>query len=74
MLVIPGRSGKDLCDSSLGVSRRAILRAGASSLFGLSLPNLLRLQARANESTAAAARTTAPGWGKAKSVVMVYLQ
>ena len=49
MLVIPGRSGKDLCDSSLGVSRRAILRAGASSLFGLSLPNLLRLQARANE-------------------------
>ena len=45
MLVIPGRSGKDLCDSSLGVSRRAILRAGASSLFGLSLPNLLRLQA-----------------------------
>ncbi|MCY3017224.1 MAG: DUF1501 domain-containing protein [Planctomycetota bacterium] len=74
MLVIPGRSGKDLCDSSLGVSRRAILRAGASSLFGLSLPNLLRLQARANESTGAAARATAPGWGKAKSVVMVYLQ
>ena len=74
MLVIPGRSGNDLCDSGALTSRRAILRAGASGLFGLSLPRILELQARANEASTSPARATAPGWGRAKSVVMVYLQ
>ncbi|MFM7250519.1 MAG: DUF1501 domain-containing protein [Planctomycetaceae bacterium] len=74
MLVIPGRQGRDLCDRQPGPSRRAILRAGASALFGLSLPQLLRLQARAVESSVPGGRTAAPGWGRAKSVVMVYLQ
>ena len=74
MLVIPGRPGKDLCDPNLGTSRRAILRAGGIGLFGISLPNVLRLQAAsANESTGGA-RAAAPGWGRAKSVVLVYLQ
>jgi hypothetical protein len=74
MLVIPGRPGKDLCDPNLGTSRRAILRAGGIGLFGISLPNVLRLQAAsANESTGGV-RATAPGWGRAKSVVLVYLQ
>jgi hypothetical protein len=77
MLVIPGRPGKDLCDANLGTSRRAILRAGAAGLFGLSLPTMLRLRdAAANESSAkaAGARVAAPGWGRAKSVILVYLQ
>ena len=73
MLVIPGRPGKDLCDPHLGTSRRAVLRAGALGLFGVSLPSLLRLQtATANEATGAV--KTAPGWNRAKSVVLVYLQ
>ncbi|MFM8290250.1 MAG: DUF1501 domain-containing protein [Planctomycetia bacterium] len=73
MLVIPGRPGKDLCDPHLGTSRRAILRAGAIGLFGISLPDVLRLRAAtANESAGGAA--AAPGWNRAKSVVLVYLQ
>ena len=46
----------------------------AEAVGGLSLPNLLRLQARAVESSVPGGRTAAPGWGRAKSVVMVYLQ
>jgi hypothetical protein len=73
MLVIPGRPGKDLCDPNLGTSRRAILRAGGIGLFGISLPGLLRLQsAAANEP--AGQRKSAPGWNRAKSIVLVYLQ
>jgi hypothetical protein len=51
MLVIPGRPGKDLCDPNLGTSRRAILRAGGIGLFGITLPNLLRLQAAAEHGS-----------------------
>lgn len=69
MLVIPGQPGKDLCDRHLGVTRRAVLRAGGSGLLGLSLGGMLKLQS-------ASANTVhgGPGWGRAKSVVMVYLQ
>lgn len=74
MLVIPGRPGKDLCDANLGTSRRALLRAGSIGLFGISLPNLLRLEAAAKEMKPAVAGHGGPGWGRAKSVVMVYLQ
>lgn len=70
MLRLQGALAKDLCDSHLGVSRRDVLRVGGSGLLGLSLGNLLQLQARATEGKA----VTAPGWGKAKSVIMVYLQ
>ena len=73
MLVIPGRPGKDLCDPNLSTSRRAILRAGSIGLFGISLPNLLRLQAAAADP-AKAEHPVAPGWNRAKSVVMIYLQ
>ncbi len=74
MLVIPGRPGKDLCDANLGTSRRALLRAGSIGLFGISLPNLLRLEAAAKEMKPELAHQGGPGWGRAKSVVMVYLQ
>ena len=74
MLVIPGRPGKDLCDANLGTSRRALLRAGSIGLFGISLPNLLRLEAAAKEMRPEMAHQGGPGWGRAKSVVMVYLQ
>ena len=37
MLVIPGRPGKDLCDSRLGVTRRDVLRFCGSALLGLPL-------------------------------------
>jgi hypothetical protein len=66
MLVIPGSPGKDTCD---GVTRRELLRVGGSAVFGFSLANLLGLQqAQAKESTGG------PGFGKAKSVILVYLQ
>ena len=74
MLILPGRPGKDLCDANLGTSRRAILRAGSIGLFGLSLPNLLRLEAAEKEKQSEVEDSLKPGWGRAKSVVMIYLQ
>ncbi|MCU0709938.1 MAG: DUF1501 domain-containing protein, partial [Pirellula sp.] len=66
---IIGSAGKDLCDSSLGVSRRDVLRVGGCGLFGISLANLLQLQhAQANDGSGA------PGWSRAKRMIMVYLQ
>jgi hypothetical protein len=70
MLVVPGRNGKDLCDNNLGMTRRAVLRVGGSGLFGLTLGSMFRHQA----ASAATGATGGPGWGKAKSIVMVYLQ
>ena len=69
MLVIPGQRGVDNCDGN--VSRRELLTVGGSSLLGLSLANILQ-----NEATAAPAKSTtgAVGFGKAKRVIMVYLQ
>ncbi len=70
MIVIPGQPGKDLCDSHLGITRRDLLRVGGSGLLGLSLGSMFQLQARANETSTGGG----PGWGKAKSIIMVYLQ
>ena len=64
MLSIPGHPGRT-CD---GWSRRELLRAGGLSLLGVSLPDILRLEAQA-----AAKSETRPG-AKAKSVIMVFLQ
>ena len=68
MLVIPGQSGKDLCDKNLGVTRRDLLRVGGSGMLGLSLGGMLQLQ------SAQASAVGGPGWGKAKSVIMLYMQ
>ncbi len=71
MIRIPGQPGRDLCDRHLGVTRRDVLRVGATGLFGLSLPVMLRA---ADATKVAAAGSHRPGWGKAKSVILVYLQ
>ncbi|HXG12525.1 MAG TPA: DUF1501 domain-containing protein [Gemmataceae bacterium] len=65
MLVIPGAKGKDTCD---GITRRELLRVGGSALLGLTLADVLGLQARAGSSGGG------PGFGKAKSVILLYLQ
>ena len=70
MFRIPGAPGKDLCDSHLRHTRRDILRVGGASMMGLTLNNVFRAQA-ASTGSAAAGRA---GWGKAKHVLMIYLQ
>ena len=76
MLSLLGPRGR-LCDSP---SRRELLTAGSLPLVGLALPDVLRLESRAK---AAAPKADAPakpdakhasGFGKAKSVVLLYLQ
>ena len=70
MFTIPGEPGKDLCDSELGVTRRDLLRIGGLGTAGLTLGSMLQLKAAAEKSKHAGG----PGWGKAKSVIMLYLQ
>src|SRR5579883_3065751 len=70
MIVIPGQPGKDLCDPQLGITRRDLLRVGGSGLLGLSLGSMFQLQARAAEEK----KGGGPGWGKAKSIILLYLQ
>lgn len=71
MIVIPGQRGKDLCDAHLGLTRRDLVRVGGSGLLGLSLGSLFRLQAA---SAKAGGANGGGGWGKAKSIIMIYLQ
>ena len=70
MIIIRGDRGKDLCDRHLQPSRRDILRVGGSGALGLTLGSMFQLQAQAAEKGAGGG----PGWGKAKSIIMVYLQ
>jgi hypothetical protein len=69
ILCIPGQPGKDLCDKHLGVTRRDILRVGGSAMAGLSLGSMLELQSAQANTT-----SRGPGFGRAKSVIMLYLQ
>lgn len=69
MLVIPGHASQDTCD---GVTRRELLRVGGSAMFGLSLAQMFGLQKAAASSTAP--NQGGPGFGKAKSVILIYLQ
>jgi uncharacterized protein (DUF1501 family) len=70
MLAIPGFESKDTCD---GVTRRDLMRIGGSAAFGVSLATLLGAQGqvRANEGKAEGG---GKGFGKAKSVILIYLQ
>src|SRR5437016_5446692 len=69
MLSIPGKPGCT-CD---GWSRREFMRVGGAGLFGVALGDILRLQAVAAESASEAAKGKT-GWGKAKSVILIFLQ
>ncbi|QIF04711.1 DUF1501 domain-containing protein [Roseimicrobium sp. ORNL1] len=70
MFRLPGHLAKDLCDSHLGSTRRDFLRVGGAGMIGLTLNNIFRAQAAAAGSASAGS----PGWGKAKNMVMIYLQ
>ncbi|PQO45647.1 DUF1501 domain-containing protein [Blastopirellula marina] len=72
MLVIPGSRAKDVCDPHLGPTRRDLLRVGGSAMLGLSLGQVLNLQS--NQAQAAEAAVHGPNFGKAKSIILVYLQ
>jgi Protein of unknown function (DUF1501) len=74
MLCIPGQPGKDLCDRHLGVTRRDILRVGGSGFLGMTLGGMLKLQSAQAATTSGPAASGGPGWGRAKSVILVYLQ
>src|SRR5262245_59912507 len=67
MLVIPGSAGKDNCDGR--VTRRELLRVGGSALLGLSLADLFRHEAHAKKKD-----EHGIGFGKAKSLILIYLQ
>ncbi|MDA7977965.1 MAG: DUF1501 domain-containing protein [Pirellulales bacterium] len=66
MLVFPQSAMRDTCD---GLTRRDLLRVGGSTMFGLSLPGLLQA-----ESRAATDQEKHDSFGKAKSVILLYLQ
>src|SRR5256885_16653554 len=68
MISIPGQPGST-CD---GFSRREFLRVGGAGVLGISLGDILRLQARADTAPDSAKKKN--GWGKAKSVILVFLQ
>jgi len=69
MLSVLGPRGR-LCDS---LSRRELISVGGLSLLGLGLPDFLRQQS--SQSAAAAERPAAlTGFGKAESVIFIYLQ
>ena len=70
MIRIPGQRGKDLCDTHLGMTRRDVLRVGGSGMLGLTLGGMFEMQAQA----AKAKKGGGTGWGKAKSVILIYLQ
>src|SRR5262249_29602920 len=70
MLVIPGQPGRDTCD---GITRRELLRVGGSALLGLNLANLFQLQEAAAKASGGSLYG-GPGFGKAKGVILVYLQ
>jgi hypothetical protein len=71
MLVIPGRYTKDTCD---GFTRRELMRIGGSAFFGLSLPAILQGEAHAVNEADESARYGGVGFGKAKHIILVYLQ
>ena len=68
MISIPGQSGST-CD---GFSRREFLRIGGLGMAGISLADILALQARA--SVAPESSAAKGGWGKAKNIMFVFLQ
>jgi len=71
MLVVPAGLSADTCD---GISRRDLLRVGGSGILGLNLAQMFSLQEASANSNAAQVNAGGPGFGKAKSVIFIYLQ
>jgi len=74
MLVIPGDQGRVTCD---GLTRRELIRVGGSALLGLSLPQFLQMKqvsAAAGTAPTDSPFARAPGFDRAKNVILVYLQ
>src|SRR6266446_1878947 len=74
MLSIPGLPGST-CD---GFSRRELLRVGGAGLFGLSLAQVLQLQAAQKAIAQEPGKPTKDkpksGFGRAKNVILIFLQ
>ena len=70
MIVVPNGSPDGCCGGKFGMTRRDLLRVGGSGLLGLSLGSMFQLKARADEKKTVGG----PGWGKAKHIIMCYLQ
>src|SRR5262245_2902839 len=70
MISIPGEYGAT-CD---GFTRREFMRIGGAGLLGLSLADILRLEANQDSKAGPAPGTPRNGWGSAKSILLVYLQ
>lgn len=70
MFRIKGPKGRDLCDAHLGSTRRDFLRVGGAGMMGMTLNNILAAQ----DQSKASPHTGKDGWGKAKSVILLYLQ
>ena len=68
MLVIPSGYSRDLCD---GLTRRELVRVGGSAALGLSLSGILQAEEARSKGEKVAG---GPGFGKAKSIILVYLQ
>jgi hypothetical protein len=60
-----------LCDS---LSRRELISVGGLSLLGLGLPDFLRHRSLQQSAAAAERPALLPGFGKAESVIFIYLQ
>src|SRR6516162_6360754 len=71
MLVIPGSSWKATCD---GITRRDLLQVGGSAVLGVTLADILGWQKLQAKEQAKEAGKEGPGFGKAKSVILLYLQ
>jgi hypothetical protein len=73
MLSIPGQPGST-CD---GFSRRELLRVGGAGLFGLSLAQVLQLQAAQKALAQEPGKQKdkpKSGFGRAKNVILIFLQ
>ena len=71
MIIVPGQAGKDLCDAQLG--SRAGTSCGSAGracwVWGWARCSSCKRSRRRARKQAGG-----PGWGKAKSIIMVYLQ
>jgi hypothetical protein len=70
MIRLPGGLSTDMCDPNLKITRRDLLRVGGAGMLGLTLPSIFKLKAEASEGISSGG----PGWGKAKNVILIYLQ